>query len=129
MNAGRLTISVVLTCAFLWGCASADTPAPEPAAALPPPSAAEKAFLEDNPARLKTFTCPTLDDAMASNYGLACVLETSASAVDKTIGEQAVLKFKAQQKEYKSRCKEAPAKLVEAKKSRGNRGCKSLPGA
>jgi hypothetical protein len=28
MNAGRHTVSVALACAFLWGCASAETPAP-----------------------------------------------------------------------------------------------------
>ena len=125
MNAGRLTISVALACAFLWGCASAETPAP----ALAAPSGSDKAFLEDNPEKLKAFSCEALDDAMASNYNLACLWETSANAFDKAVANQSVTKFRAQQKEYKSRCKEEPAKLAEAKRSRSHRRCTSLPNA
>lgn len=127
MNASKLTISIVLACAYLGGCASADTPAPAPDATVAAPSGQDKAFLEENPEKLKAFSCETLDDAMARNYGLACTMELAQNAIDKAIGDQSVRQFKAQHKEYKSRCKGKPAKLAEAKRGRSGRPCKSLP--
>lgn len=128
MNLGKLTIPVSLVCALLAGCASADTPAPAAAVTDGAAAGPDKAFLEDNPERLKAFTCQALDEAMASNYRLACFLETSANKFDKAVGDQSAGKFKAQHAEYKSRCNGAPAKLKEAK-SHNRARCKSLPGA
>ena len=127
MNMGRLSISFVLACSFLGSLASAVTTALTPVAAQAAPSDPNKAFLEDNPTKLKTFSCQALDEAMAMNYNLACLMETTGNAIDNAVGNQAAQKFKVQQKEYKSRCKGKPAKLAEAKRSRSHRRCKSLP--
>jgi hypothetical protein len=127
MKAGKLSISVALACAYLGGSASAETPAPAFTQAAP--SGSGKAFLEDDPEKLKAFSCEALGNAMASNYGLACFLESSERAFDKLLGAISGRKFKVQQKEYKSRCKGEPAKLAEAKRSLIRKPCKSLPSA
>ncbi len=129
MKAGRLTItiSVALACAYLAGCASAETPAPAPAVTQAGASGPDKAFLEDNPEKLKAFSCEALDDAMASNYNLAAIWEKQANPMDRAIADFSAKKFKVQQKEYKSRCKGEPAKLAAAK--RWHPHCKLLPNA
>jgi hypothetical protein len=129
MKACKLTISVALACAYLGGSASAETPAPASALTQAAPSGSGKAFLEDDPEKLKAFSCEALGNAMASNYGLACFLESSERAFDKIVGAASGRKFKVQQKEYKSRCKGEPAKLTEAKRSLIRKPCKSLPSA
>lgn len=128
MFKGRLTISIALACVCLGG-AFAELPAPAPAAKQAAAAGSDKAFLEENPQKLKAFSCGTLDEFMATNYRLGCLLEMSPNGIDNAIGREAARKFKAQRKEYKSRCKGEPAKLAEAKKSRGLTPCRSMPNA
>ncbi len=127
MNASKLIVSIVLACAYLGGCTSSDTPAVSAAAPASLPSEPDKAHLEDNPERLKAFSCEKLDEAMSMNYTLACLWETTGNPTDQAIADFSAQKFKVQQKEYKSRCKAKPAKLAEAKRNRSHRACKLLP--
>jgi hypothetical protein len=123
MKTGIRTLSMALACALLWGCASADTPPPAPAAAANPHPASE-ATIDQFPG----MACEQLDGVMEALYLTAAdfdnELKKDPEAYKKTTKKSAApaispitTKFKVAEKEYKSRCKGAATQYAAAKKA------------
>jgi hypothetical protein len=123
MNTGRIAISAALACALfgvLFPVASAlgETSSPMP-----------KAAQEEYRTKLKAYSCDALDEAMSKSYVVACLGDIMRDPRDKMVAGFGAVQFKLEQKEYKSRCKEEPAKLKAQKKSNGNKTCTMVPSA
>jgi hypothetical protein len=119
-----------MACVFLWSFASAETPA-RTQNRPPAGSSATNPAMEDNPAKLKAFSCADLDRAMAVNYTMTATLTTvdmlTPSPNSKLIADPVIKCFNAERKEFKSRCKGPAMALDAAKKLQRNN--KYLPNA
>lgn len=132
MNAGKHIILAALACAFLCGCAAtAETPAQPPAQLtdLKPIADPHDPVNEEDPVRLRAISCQMLDLVMSANYAYLGAMDVSKQvlaqrgfaaadpAADRTRAAPYVRRFKAERKEYKSRCK-GPATELEAVKKK-----------
>jgi hypothetical protein len=128
MNASKLIVSVISACAFLCGCASAETPAMPPAqfTDLKPISDPHDPVNEEDPVRLRAISCQILDLVMATNYASTATLSVAQqelakrgypASTDHPEAAAYVKRFKLERKEYKSRCK-GPATEFEAVKKK-----------